>query len=159
MNPDFCERESQVVAAIRNGLEDPEILSHARACPICSEVLLVSAFLAECAVLSDPECASLPDPALIWRKAQALARQKALAKATGPIRLITSFACLVAACAIGWVAFVIRPLRWWPDLPRKYFDYVDGLWPSVLNESALVLGFGGTLILLALSSWYMLREN
>jgi len=159
MNPGFCERESQVVATIRSGVADLEMLSHARACPTCSEVLLVSAFLSECAVLSEPECASLPDPALIWRKAQALARQKALAKATGPIRLITSCACLVAAFATGWLAFVIRPLLSWPGPPLGSFGYVDRLWPGVLNETALVLGFSGTLILLALSSWYMLRAD
>jgi hypothetical protein len=87
MNEHFCEKEQQLVAALCGSSRDAEILGHARNCPVCSEVLLVSELLRESTQLATHELSALPDAALIWRKAQAWARQKAPVRATLPIRI------------------------------------------------------------------------
>ncbi len=156
----FCEKEQQVVAALCGSSHDAEILGHARSCPVCSEVLLVSEFLRESTQLATHELSALPDAALIWRKAQALARKKALVKATLPIRIARISAFVVAALAAPW--WVLESRQLWPrmaDLWPRYLSSTNRLWPSDSNETALLLAVTGTIICIGLSSWYMLREE
>ncbi|HTW57404.1 MAG TPA: hypothetical protein VMD99_04715 [Terriglobales bacterium] len=45
MNLQRCEKERQTLAAIRGGKANREIAMHAQMCRVCSEILLVNAFL------------------------------------------------------------------------------------------------------------------
>jgi hypothetical protein len=160
MNKHYCEKEHQVVAALCCGSPDAAILDHARSCAVCSEVLLVTEFLRESGQLATHELSTLPDAALIWRKAQASAREKALTRATLPIQIARICAYVVAVLAAPWLIFASRPL--WPrmsDLWPIPLSSADRLWFSALNESSLLLATAGAIICLGLSSWYMLREE
>jgi hypothetical protein len=159
MNKPYCKKEEQLIVALRDSRHEPEILAHARSCPVCSEVLLVAEFLHQEAQLADHELAALPDAGLVWRKAQALAREEALARATRPIRLARAATYVVAAFAAPWLVFAFSPARGWSDFSLKYLESMERIWPAALSETALLLGFTGTLIFVGLSSWYMLREE
>lgn len=147
-----CEKEQQLVAALFSNSPDVEILSHAHNCPVCSEVLLVTESLREGTELTTHELSALPDAAVIWRKAQAVAREKALARATLPIRIARICALVVAVFAAPWI--LVKSGQLWPEA----LGSGNWRWPSALNETALLLIITGT-VCIGLSSWYMLREE
>src|ERR1700735_5257787 len=97
MKEQYCEQEQEVAVVAASGSCDASILAHARNCPICSEILLVAKFLAEDKKLAAHEISRLPDAVTVWRKAQTLAREKALARATLPIRAARMLAFAVGA--------------------------------------------------------------
>jgi len=153
MKEHYCDKEPQVIAALCANSQDVEILTHARNCPVCLEVLLVTESLRDDSELTVHELTHLPDATVIWRKAQAVARGKALARATLPIRIARIFTLVVAVFAAPWV-FVESGLLW-PEL----LGSVNWRWPSALNETALLLMITGTVLCIGVSSWYMLREE
>jgi|SRR5208282_3939167 len=168
MTEDYCEKEQAVVAALHGGTLNAELLGHAGGCPVCSEVLLVAEFLHEEGTSFDREL-RLPDAAVIVRKAQARAREKALATATLPIRVARTCAYALAILAAPWVvlAFSGRP-SWLPnlglphpisiDLTSITLTPIDGNWLAALTGT-MVIGITATFLGIALSSWYMLREE
>jgi|SRR5271165_1449296 len=163
MTEDYCEKEQAVVAALHGGTLNAELLGHAGGCPVCSEVLLVAEFLHEEGTSFDREL-RLPDAAVIVRKAQARAREKALATATLPIRVARTCAYALAILAAPWVvlAFSGRP-AWLPGLGFRHLTSsaltpIDGNWLAALTGTMLI-GIAATFLGIALSSWYMLREE
>jgi hypothetical protein len=159
MNEAYCEKEQQVVAALYGRSRDAEILGHARSCPVCTEVLLVAEFLRESRQIATHELSALPDAALIWRKAQALAREKALVRVTLPIRLARISAFVVAVLAAPWLILESHQLwPWMANLWPRHLSFTNRLWPSDLNATALLLAISGTLVC-TLTAWYMLREE
>jgi hypothetical protein len=159
MNEQYCEKEQEVAAALAGGARDAEILDHTRECAVCSQILLVREFLREGAQLAPHEIEDLPDGALVWRKAQAMAREKALVRATMPIRAIR-----IVACAAGVLAaplLVLQSRRLWPGLTEvllRHLSSASRLWPSGSNELALLLAVTGAIFCIGLSSWYILRD-
>ena len=113
MNANECPREAEILLAVRTGAWTEEIRDHARGCPQCADALLVTTWLTEGGSSAQEP---LPDPDLIWWKAQILARHEAVKRATRPIALIQR-ASLVAGAAAA-----IAVLGWaWPlisNLPR-----------------------------------------
>jgi hypothetical protein len=173
MKKDYCEKEQDLVAALHRGTLNAEILGHAASCTICSEVLLVAEFLRAESASLDREL-QLPDATVIWRRAQAKAREKALAKATLPIRIARTCAYALAILAAPWIVleFSGRP-SWLPDLGLRHLVSIDltsinltsieltsmnANWLAALTGTMLV-GITVTLLGIALSSWYMLREE
>ncbi|MGP0018107.1 MAG: hypothetical protein ACLPHP_06030 [Candidatus Sulfotelmatobacter sp.] len=168
MKKDYCEKEQDLVAALHGGTLNAELLGHAASCPVCSEVLWVTEILREESASLDREL-QLPDATVIWRKAQARAREKALAKATLPIRVVRTSAYAIAILAAPWMVleFSGRP-SWLPDLGLRHLMSVDltsialtpidGNWLAALTGTMFV-GITATLLGFALSSWYMLREE
>lgn len=159
MNEAYCEKEQQVVAALYGRSRETEILGHARSCPVCSEVLLVAEFLRESTQIATHELSALPDAGLIWRKAQGLAREKALVRVTLPIRLARISALVVAVLAAPWLIVESRQLwPWMAEFWPRHLSSTNRLWPSNLNETVLLLAITSTLVC-TLSAWYMLREE
>jgi hypothetical protein len=171
MKEHYCEKEQELVAALHGGTLNAGLLGHAGSCPVCCEVLLVAGFLREESASLERELIP-PDAAVIWRKAQARAREKAIAKATLPIRIARTCAYALAVLATPWIAleFSGRP-SWLPDLGLQHLTSValtplkaisltqiDANWAAALTGTMLV-GITATLFGIALSSWYMLREK
>jgi di/tricarboxylate transporter len=160
MSERYCVNEAQVAAAAAAGTCDAAILDHARDCQICSEVLLVAKLLGAGAQLSPRELAGVPDATIVWRKAQALARKQAVLRATRPIRTAR-----IAAFAVGVLAVPLLILRFrglWPYVPNVWRGHVSSpyqTWFAGSSASLLMLTIGGAMILIAMSSWYMLREE
>lgn len=159
MKEQYCDKEQAVAAAAAGGSCDAAILEHARSCSVCSEVLLVAQFLQESTQLATHE-RCLPDASIVWRRAQSLARQKALARAELPIR-----AARIVTFAVGtFVAplLIVKSIRLWsplPDLWTRHGSSSIPQWPAGLNVSLLMLTFAGAILLIGLSSWFMLREE
>jgi hypothetical protein len=183
MNPSDCEKESQILQAIRSGDASPDLVAHAQACPVCSEVWLVAQFLREETNLAGHEL-NLPDPGLIWRKAQSRAREKALAKATLPIRIMRTCALVLAIFSMPWiVSLLTHAPAWLHELGLSRFSFTDQslINRDLINQSwvnqgwanqswldqswlgaltgATLLGISITLACIAVGSWYMLREK
>jgi hypothetical protein len=160
MNEDYCEREPDVAAAASGGSCDSAILEHARNCPVCAEVLLVAKILGEAKRLSAQEVNSVPDASAVWRKARALTREKALQRATRPIRTARIAAFAVGACV---APLLILRFRWlWPYLPDLWPGHASTpyqSWFAGPSASLLMLAIGAAIVLIGMSSWYMVREE
>jgi len=162
MNRAICEREEQTTAAIRSGPVSQEIASHAQHCAACAEILLVGEFLRTNAALPVHEPVPSSSPTFIWQRAQRRATQQAVHRALRPIRFMTVIACIAFACS-PWLRWLLPMGKELSTSWSKAFDldlaFVSKAWPATATEATLFLGLSGTVILLALSSWYMLREE
>ena len=158
MKEGHCEKEQAVVMALHTATLNAELLAHTAGCRFCSEVLLVAEFLRNESVSLDRELHT-PDATVIWRKAQAMAREKALARATLPIRVARTCAYALAILAAPWMVleFSRRP-SWLPNLGLEHLTSMEGSWLAALTGTTLV-GITAMLFCIALSSWYMLREE
>ena len=157
MKPNSCTRESDLVAALLKDALPDDLYAHARLCEVCSEVLQVTnALLQEVA----PASAELrpPDASVVWRRAQSLACEKAIARATQPIRIARIASLIAAAIALPWLALTLPySLSWIPDF-ASHVRTVDLSFSSAATATFL-LGTIGSLFLIILSSWYVLRQE
>jgi hypothetical protein len=154
----YCEKEQAVVVALRSGSLCGELLVHVSNCPFCSEVVFVMESLRE-----DPAFAQdgrrMPDPDRIWQRAQGVVREKAVEKATLPIRIAQIFAYVTAILAVPWLLLALPKLpRVMPDLGLAHLPLLDGSWSPALT-SITVLSVTVTLVCTGFSSWYILREQ
>jgi len=150
----FCEKERAVLAALRGGTLSGDLLAHVGVCEGCTEALQVSNVLLQEIAIPTTEL-RLPDASLVWRRAEAIAKQQAIAKATRPIRIARICACVAAFVALPWLA---------PALPSSMSAFTLHLWTMDRTFSAVLtgttlLGAGASLILISLSSWYVLRQE
>ncbi len=162
MNPTTCEKEEQTSAAVRAGTIDADIATHAQQCPVCSDILLVSEFLHDEDACVHQERVALPDAATVWRKAKLRANQEAIRLALRPIRYMKIIAVVAFICS-PWLRLLLPTLNRLVGSWSTTFDWnlavVSTIWPVVANESTIVLASSATIILLGLSSWYMLRQE
>lgn len=158
MNERYCEKEQAVVAALHCECPDVDLLAHVARCALCSEVLMVTEVLREQSTSLD--CGFRPpDAALIWQKAQVRVRERALEKATLPIRIARTCAYALAVLTISWITFEwSRRPEWLPNLGLHHLHSIDGNWLAAFTGTTL-LGVAAMSICLALSSWYMLRTE
>jgi hypothetical protein len=139
----------------------PEIESHAQQCAVCSDILLVTSFLNQEA-RAGYAAIPLPSADLIWKKAEWRARQQAMTRALRPIRFMMVIACLAFACS-PWLGSLLpfgRELAaWWSrSLDINLASFLK-IWPATANQPVILLACFGTILLLGLSSWYMLRQE
>lgn len=161
MKESYCEKEQALVAALHSGMLNDELLVHAGSCAVCSEILLVTELL-RTEFLQDESAAldlPVPDATMIWRKAQARARERALARATYPIRMARTSACALAILAAPWILVELSRRPWWlQNLGLTHFVSRDVNWLAALTGTMLV-GMTATFLGIALSSWYILRQE
>ena len=162
MNRRSCEREKQTSAAMISGMIDPDMVAHAQQCPDCSDILLVGEFLRNNSTLAERERAPLANPDLIWRKAQHRATQRAVRLALRPIRWMTLLACVAFACS-PWLRLLLPIFH---DLSSSLSRLLSSspvsfsrIWLATPNEAMVLVGISGTMILLGLTSWLMLRQE
>lgn len=162
MNREICEREQEISAAFASGMITAELASHAQRCRACSDIVLVGGFLQSKSDLSARELSAVPDPGLIWRKAQWRATERAVRLASRPIRWMTILAYVAFVCS-PWLRLLLPSVR---DLGSSWSTILDSnlaslskLLPAAPNGPIILFGMSGTLILLGLSSWLMWREE
>jgi predicted anti-sigma-YlaC factor YlaD len=107
-----CSEEPDILAAAADGRELPPALSaHLASCASCREQVDAVAFVRGLAATPDATH-PLPDPAVIWWKAQLLRRWQAERVASAPIErmrwaeLAAGFACLAVFLVWQWQALL-----------------------------------------------------
>ena len=156
MTPQICENEQAVLSALQQGNLSSELFVHFESCPVCSEIVMTVEGLR-------PEAARLdsslrpPNPAMIFRRAQQRAREEALARATLPIRITLACTVVVSILSAPWLIAYLMKLPWELPLLRPVYFLQRNL-PDALPGSP-VIGMAATLLCIALSSWFVLREE
>jgi len=155
--PPFCEKESSVVAAVLAGAIPDDLVAHIGGCAVCSEVVLVSELLAN-EISAVPKEFHIPDAGVVWRRAQRLSREQAIARATRPIRIVRICGGIAAVLALPWAGFTfLNSPSWLPDFAHYSWTVDHSL--SAAATGAGLFGIVGSVILVSLSSWYVLRQE
>jgi hypothetical protein len=154
MNDFGCDRETNVLDALRSGDLSPELLSHVSQCVACTDLMLVSQFLqSQSNGSSEP---GLPDASLIWRKAQLRRRREALARATWPIRAVRGVAAMASIVATLWIVFgATKPLSWLSELGHYRLPAEHILNGQLTIQLVLIAGVC-TLICAGVGAFYLL---
>lgn len=162
MKTNSCDQEQTVVAAVRTGTFPDDLLAHAGACTACTEVMLVTQELLQ-EVAAVPAELQTPNPALVWRRAEAFARKKSIAEATQPIRIVRICAYVVGILSLPWL------VRTCLSSPSWISGFVRHLWTMDLRSmdrplsntlpATMLVGLIGSLIFIGLSSWYVIRQE
>jgi hypothetical protein len=149
MNLPNCEHEAAVLQAVETNEWPEGLRTHANACEVCSEVMLVAHYLQADAQETLAE-SPLPDAGLIWWKAQRQARQAAVERATLPIAILEKvswgFGGLSVAGLLTW---------FWPQIEavlgmfRLAWAQTSSLGISLQPGSYLLVG--GSLLLFLLT--------
>ena len=100
MKKQLCAHEDAVAAAATSGVWTPELRAHRDGCMTCAELTLVVAALAADAEQLADEAIPLPDPGVLWFRAQLAERERAFKRATSAIVWVQRAAIVVVA-AIG----------------------------------------------------------
>ena len=100
----MCDREQELLTALRTGEWTAELRVHFAACESCAETAMTVGFMHQAAATADSQ---VPPAGLVWWKAQLRARRDAAHAAARPL-LIAERATAVAAVlgAIGAMAWL-----------------------------------------------------
>jgi hypothetical protein len=103
-----CAQQPDILSAVAAGRENEALMAaHLAACPSCCEQAAAISWMRHLAAAPEPSH-PLPDPGVIWWKAQLLRRWQAERVASAPIErmhwveLVAGFACLVVFLAWQW---------------------------------------------------------
>ena len=145
MRPVTCEKENLTLAAARSSAWTADLREHLLECAICSDLVLVDDFLQNEAALTRAD-ASLPDPSLIWWKAQFARRNRAMSLASRPVRAFQKLAYLGTLFAILWIAVPYGVANPWTgqasDLLRRAVEGVNPLVTVGLATCLLSMSLG-----------------
>ena len=156
MNDFGCDKEKQVLEALRSVELSPELLNHVATCAACADLVLVSKFLQSEA--ENVREAALPDAGLVWRKAQLRSRHEALARAIWPIRCVGSVAAVASVVVALWLVFSATKLPTWLSAIGNYPLETGHLWRGYW-AGVVLRGGAGTLLCAFLGSFYMLLPD
>jgi hypothetical protein len=148
MNRTRCERESEVVEAVRRDYFSDELRGHVRSCSICAETQPVAQMLMQSASLLSVE--QTPSAAgLVWRRAEARKREIALKRAARPLIFMRVLSVAYVVLTAGWL------LRsFWRS---GSMERISG-WRGLQDETAW-LGVAIAALAIAIGAWYLLRDG
>ena len=110
MNGRTCDKERAVRSMVRSGQDDPALRDHLERCEACRQDAEIAAWMIAFAELP-AEPARLPDPGMLWWKAQLLQRWDAQRRAAEPIETGQRFQVGVGAAACAALLYWL-----WPDV-------------------------------------------
>ena len=141
MNRFDCDKEAEIIEALRRGTLRAELLKHAASCAICADTLVVSQFM----MADKSAIPALPDSDFLWWKAERATQSIALARKCSYVGVAAAGLWLVFAG--GHFASAIAALS------------KHEIWPAgALSQSALFMGVGALLFTL-LGSLYLARPE
>ena len=150
MKRTYCEKEKEIIEALRCGALDSELEKHASVCAICSNTVVVSEFLQA----NSAAAPVLPDADFLWWKGQLAGKQMAVERATRSIVLVRKITYLGFSAATLWLVFTPGHLQSIMRALSKHEIWSTG----GLSESALLMGVGA-LIFTLLGSLYLARSE
>lgn len=148
MNPASCERESEIVSAVRAGLCSAELSKHMDECATCAEARRVAEIMLHYAASlhteHEPVCADR-----VWRNAQERRQEMILKRAQRPLIFMR---LLSLCCAVDFAVWVLRGFtglnyRGW----LRAWDFV-GVGTALSGAAIAVL-------CIAIGAWYLLQEG
>lgn len=169
MNKFYCEREGEIIQALRGGALGGELEKHVATCAICADTLAASEFLQADTRASQADASAievdhrpapvLPDSDFLWWKAQLARKEMAVERATRSIALVRKISYLGVAAAGLWLvlapghlASILNTLRALET--TSPFSQTAG----ALTQTALFLG-AGALVFALLGSLYLVRPE
>lgn len=112
-----CRHETHVIRAVADDQWTDALREHVASCADCAATAAAAPFMKRLARLDERQ-QKLPDPAVVWLKAQLLRGSAIAERATRPITIAQLTAYLVVAG--GWAAV----LTWkWADLQRWLLSF------------------------------------
>jgi hypothetical protein len=146
MNRNRCEREIEVVDALRSGVWNAELSGHVGSCAVCAETKRVAGSLLQYAsvlkVESEPAMANR-----IWRRAQAQRQEMILKRATRPLIFMRTISL---GCVAAFAAWLLRGFS-----HPGYGELLRG-WDLV---GAPALGATVAVLCIAVGAGYLLHEG
>lgn len=117
MKYEECPHEHLVHQAVQSGQWEESVTRHVDTCASCREVVQITRWMQTMADASEVR-ASLPDPSLLWLKAQFLEEQATREQAFRPLML-------VGTAALGWAtAIPAGALAWyWAEIQTLLHDH------------------------------------
>lgn len=113
MSEHGCDREMELVEALRRGELSADLRDHARGCADCSEAARVSVWMSSLASATERPGAQT-DPMVLYLKAQLLATLPGEQRALQPLHLLQRIA--FALVGLGWAVL----LTWKWDAIRSF---------------------------------------
>jgi hypothetical protein len=110
MKSEVCEFEEAVGTASSSGLWADELRKHLAVCSQCSDLRLVSEYLASARLVDD--AAPLPAAGLIWWRAQLAERKERAARAMVAIEIMQKLAIAVALVIVMVIGSLWKPVDW-----------------------------------------------
>jgi hypothetical protein len=150
-----CEDEQKVFQAAQSGELEAPLKDHVSRCTVCAEVMAVTRFLLE-DMRPDAMEIRLPEPGVLWWKAQLRSQDSVLARATRPIDLVAKIGAATLGLTGIWFAWTPSPARHWIAnlLHTAMLAHAGN---PYWGELALAGGIG-TLFCAAISSLFVLRS-
>jgi hypothetical protein len=147
MNRILCERESDVVEALRRDFFSDELRGHVRSCSICAETQAVAQMLQTASRLHveyEPSAAGL-----VWRRAQARKNEIALKRATRPLIVMRAMSVVYVVFSAAWLLHYF-----WRS---GSMESISG-W-NVLQSETAWFGVAIAVLAMAIGAWYLLRDG
>jgi hypothetical protein len=149
MKPIHCLQEENIAKAIRTGNWPPSLLTHAASCAACRDALRAAHWMS--AIAGAPAAASpgpMPDPSLIWQRAQLDKVQQPRERLHGVLEWaqITLAAAaplgLATWAALNWYGIEAAAARFLLASSPPLAAYgLAALAPAALTLAALALGY------------------
>ena len=138
MKPDPCPHGESTLRAARAGRWTDELTAHVATCVSCQESSRLARWMIELAETADSASLPLPDPHLIWLKAQIHRRSEGRERALLPIKIGRALAVvgLGAACA----SIPDQAWSWGNEWLPSGSALVSGL-PKLLSLSPLIISW------------------
>ena len=146
----YCEKEKEIIEALRCGTLNAELEEHASGCAICCDTTAVSEFLQANATAAPV----LPGADFLWWKGQLAGKQIAVERATRSITLVRRISYVCTAAVALWLILSPGYLHSIVNALPK-----NEIWSaSLLGESALLLSIAA-LLFAVLGSLYLARSE
>lgn len=141
-----CEREQQVVDAMRSGCWTPSLRAHVHDCALCAQTKLIVEALKENAAKLERQL-DLPPAAVIWRRAQNRRRVDALRRAIRrPFLIVGVLSTLYSVVFLLWGLFQL------PQSVYRLFVAPPGLTGDVALAAAAL---SGILVVVGSCGWVL----
>jgi hypothetical protein len=150
MNQFYCEKEEEIIEALRCGSLDTALERHASDCAICSDTVALTKFLQSGSVAAPV----LPDSDYIWWMGQLASKRMAVDRATRSIALVRKISYLGLSAAAVWLVLAPGHLRSIASAFSKHEIWSSG----GLRESTLLMAIG-TLFFTLLGSLFFARSE
>jgi hypothetical protein len=146
MNRTWCEREFDVVQALRTGVASPQLRAHIQTCAVCVEAQAAAQVMLQTA--SQMTVGEPPAAGLVWRRAQARKEEIALQRATRPLIVMRALGVIYVVLSAAW----FLRYSWSPDVA----EFLSG-WKGLRSGTAYVAL--SALVVVAVGAWYMLHDS